>query len=484
MIKITLREKVESKLKLNPQIILHLRLVSMPLTELEEEIKNEANENPFLEYEGKEDSETEYIDSKEKNKTDEEFYEYELENLFGYESERFSFARNPDLEEFQEKEVELIPDKKSIDEMILGQIYSKFSGKELFIAEMIYWSIDEKGYLSKTTEEIKKELENEGVETDEDEIEKVRKKFMEIEPQGIGSKNAQEYLQFILSKKLGEDKASKILAEIEKELKDFGSATNFDEGKIKALSEIISRETGKIDIPPYPLYELYSQEDFFQTPKKPEVEVFEDKGEIYVIPIKNFDVRLSDLRREKWFKNSKRNVSEEQRKKIEMLIQRAKNYVEGLKKRESLILKVSKAIFSYQRDFLMTGDFTKIKPMTLEDISKICNISISTINRTVINKYVKTPHGVFELKKFFSKGISKGGEKISRDTIMDEIKKMIDEEDPEKPLSDSAIAKKIKEKFGIELSRRTIVKYRKMMNIPSIEERMKVKKERKQEINK
>jgi len=484
VIKITLREKVETKLRITPNIIVHLRLISMPLEELEEEIKNEARENPFLEYEGKEDIENEYIDSKEKYITDEEVYEYELENLFSYESERFSFARNPDLEEFQEKAVELLPDKKSIDELILGQIYSKFSGKELFIAEMIYWSIDEKGYLSKTTEEIKEELENEGIETDEEEIEKVRKKFMEIEPQGIGSKNAREYLHFILSKKFGEDKANKILEKIEKELKDIGSATNFDEGKIKALSEIISQETGKLDIPPYPLYEIYSQEDYFQTPKRPEVEVFEDKGEIYVIPIKNFDVRFSEIYGERWLKNSKRNMSEEQRRKIEMLVQRARNYVEGLKKRENLILKVSKVIFSYQRDFLTTGDFTKIKPMTLEDISKMCNISISTINRTVINKYVKTPYGIFELKKFFTKGISKGDEKISRDAIMDEIRKMIAEEDPETPLSDSAIAKKIKEKFGIELSRRTIVKYRKIMNIPSIEERMKAKKERKQETNK
>jgi RNA polymerase, sigma 54 subunit, RpoN/SigL len=103
----------------------------------------------------------------------------------------------------------------------------------------------------------------------------------------------------------------------------------------------------------------------------------------------------------------------------------------------------------------------------------MCGISKSTIDRAIINKYVRTPYGIFELKRFLSRGFSKGEIKVSREAVMTEIKNMIENEDPQNPLSDSQIAEKLKEKFGIDISRRTVVKYRKILGIPQIEERRK-----------
>jgi RNA polymerase sigma-54 factor len=184
-------------------------------------------------------------------------------------------------------------------------------------------------------------------------------------------------------------------------------------------------------------------------------------------------VRLSDWQKEAWYKNAKKSLEEGKRKILDEMLQRAKNYVEGLKKREDLVMKVAKAIFSYQDEFLETGEIEKIKPLTLEDLEKMCGISKSTIDRAIINKYVRTPYGIFELKRFLSRGFSKGEIKVSREAVMNEIKNMIENEDPQNPLSDSQIAEKLKEKFGIDISRRTVVKYRKILGIPQIEERRK-----------
>jgi RNA polymerase sigma-54 factor len=213
--------------------------------------------------------------------------------------------------------------------------------------------------------------------------------------------------------------------------------------------------------------------EVFSPPRKVDLHVFKDKGETYIIPEKTIRVRLSDWQKEAWYKNAKKSLEEGKRKILDEMFQRAKNYVEGLKKREDLVMKVAKAIFSYQDEFLETGEIEKIKPLTLEDLEKMCGISKSTIDRAIINKYVRTPYGIFELKRFLSRGFSKGEVKVSREAVMNEIKNMIENEDPQNPLSDSAIAEKLKEKFGIDISRRTVVKYRKILGIPQIEERRK-----------
>jgi RNA polymerase sigma-54 factor len=465
MIKFQLEQKPTLKLKITPSIIIQLKLITLPIHELEEQIKKEAEENPFLEY----DTEGE------------EEYQESYPELYSGWTPVPNFSRNEELEELVGRSAENISAHASLDEKVIPQIYTKFSDQiEVLIAEKIFWSLDEKGYLSKTIEDIKKELEQEGISVSEDQIENVRKRFMELDPPGIGSKNAEEYFLFILSKFLAQDELEKIKKEIEKLKNNINEKTdknksisgNVDLNLSELISSINIRLPQSISLPLFPTFEFLRNE-VFSPPRKVDLHVFKDMGETYVIPEKTIRARLSDWQKEVWYKNAKKSLEEGKRKILDEMFQRAKNYVEGLKKREDLVMKVAKAIFSYQDEFLETGEIEKIKPLTLEDLEKMCGISKSTIDRAIINKYVRTPYGIFELKRFLSRGFSKGEVKVSREAVMNEIKNMIENEDPQNPLSDSAIAEKLKEKFGIDISRRTVVKYRKILGIPQIEERRK-----------
>lgn len=465
MIKFQLEQKPTLKLKITPSIIIQLKLITLPIHELEEQIKKEAEENPFLEYDTEEPEE----------------YQGSYPELYSGWTPVPNFSRNEDLEELVGRSVENISAHASLDEKVIPQIYTKFSDQiEILIAEKIFWSLDEKGYLSKTIEDIKKELEQEGISVSEDQIENVRKRFMELDPPGIGSKNAEEYFLFILSKFLAQEELEKIKKELEKLKNNINERTdknksisgNVDLNLSELISSINIRLPQSISLPLFPTFEFLRNE-VFSPPRKVDLHVFKDMGEIYIIPEKTIRVRLSDWQKEAWYKNAKKSLEEEKRKILDEMLQRAKNYVEGLKKREDLVMKVAKAIFSYQDEFLETGEIEKIKPLTLEDLEKMCGISKSTIDRAIINKYVRTPYGIFELKRFLSRGFSKGEIKVSREAVMTEIKNMIENEDPQNPLSDSQIAEKLKEKFGIDISRRTVVKYRKILGIPQIEERRK-----------
>jgi len=465
MIKFQLEQKPTLKLKITPSIIIQLKLITLPIHELEEQIKKEAEENPFLEYDTEEPEE----------------YQESYPELYSGWTPVPNFSRNEELEELVGRSVENISAHASLDEKVIPQIYTKFSDQiEILIAEKIFWSLDEKGYLSKTIEDIKKELEQEGISVSEDQIENVRKRFMELDPPGIGSKNAEEYFLFILSKFLAQEELEKIKKELEKLKNNINEKTdknksisgNVDLNLSELISSINIRLPQSISLPLFPTFEFLRNE-VFSPPRKVDLHVFKDKGEIYIIPEKTIRVRLSDWQKEAWYKNAKKSLEEGKRKILDEMLQRAKNYVEGLKKREDLVMKVAKAIFSYQDEFLETGEIEKIKPLTLEDLEKMCGISKSTIDRAIINKYVRTPYGIFELKRFLSRGFSKGEIKVSREAVMTEIKNMIENEDPQNPLSDSQIAEKLKEKFGIDISRRTVVKYRKILGIPQIEERRK-----------
>jgi RNA polymerase sigma-54 factor len=465
MIKFQLEQKPTLKLKITPSIIIQLKLITLPIHELEEQIKKEAEENPFLEYDTEEPEE----------------YQESYPELYSGWTPVPNFSRNEELEELVGRSVENISAHASLDEKVIPQIYTKFSDQiEILIAEKIFWSLDEKGYLSKTIEDIKKELEQEGISVSEDQIENVRKRFMELDPPGIGSKNAEEYFLFILSKFLAQEELEKIKKELEKLKNNINERTDKNKsisGNVELnLSELISSINiilpQSISLPLFPTFEFLRNE-VFSPPRKVDLHVFKYNGETYIIPEKTIRVRLSDWQKEAWYKNAKKSLEEGKRKILDEMLQRAKNYVEGLKKREDLVMKVAKAIFSYQDEFLETGEIEKIKPLTLEDLEKMCGISKSTIDRAIINKYVRTPYGIFELKRFLSRGFSKGEIKVSREAVMNEIKNMIENEDPQNPLSDSQIAEKLKEKFGIDISRRTVVKYRKILGIPQIEERRK-----------
>jgi RNA polymerase sigma-54 factor len=141
-----------------------------------------------------------------------------------------------------------------------------------------------------------------------------------------------------------------------------------------------------------------------------------------------------------------------------------------VEQRQKTIHKVATSICAFQRDFLDHG-IEHLRPLVLRDVANDIGMHESTVSRVVTNKYMHTPQGVYEMKYFFHSGISSSyGDAVSSVTIKNRIKKIIEGEDPRKPLSDSKIVN-ILQREGLMLARRTIAKYREELKIPTSNQR-------------
>ena len=144
--------------------------------------------------------------------------------------------------------------------------------------------------------------------------------------------------------------------------------------------------------------------------------------------------------------------------------------IKSVEQRQKTIHKVANSIINFQRDFLDHG-IEHLRPLVLRDVANDIGMHESTVSRVVTNKYMHTPQGVFEMKYFFHSGISSSyGESVSSVTIKQRIRKIIENEDARKPLSDSKIVS-ILQKEGLVLARRTIAKYREELKIPTSNQR-------------
>ena len=144
--------------------------------------------------------------------------------------------------------------------------------------------------------------------------------------------------------------------------------------------------------------------------------------------------------------------------------------IKSVDQRQKTIHKVATSIIRFQRDFLDHG-IEYLRPLVLRDVANDIGMHESTVSRVVTNKYMHTPQGVFELKYFFHSGISSAyGEAVSSVTIKQRIRKIIEQEDSKRPLSDSKIVT-ILQREGLELARRTIAKYREELKIPTSSQR-------------
>ncbi|MSO30594.1 MAG: RNA polymerase sigma-54 factor [Acidobacteria bacterium] len=144
--------------------------------------------------------------------------------------------------------------------------------------------------------------------------------------------------------------------------------------------------------------------------------------------------------------------------------------IKSVEQRQKTIHKVASSIVNFQRDFFDHG-IEYLRPLVLRDVANDIGMHESTVSRVVTNKYMHTPQGVFEIKYFFHSGIASSyGEAVSSVTIKQRIRKLIEQEDPKKPMSDSKIVS-ILQREGLELARRTIAKYREELKIPSSNQR-------------
>jgi RNA polymerase sigma-54 factor len=206
---------------------------------------------------------------------------------------------------------------------------------------------------------------------------------------------------------------------------------------------------------------------------------------VYVVPDvyvvrgeEGFEVFLGDdnipeLRLSRYYFElyTSKGVSENTKRYLKKKIKQAEWFISSIKQRQKTLLSVSKSIVKFQEEFFEEGP-KALRPLVLRDVARDVGVHESTVSRVTSNKYMATPHGIFELKFFFPTGIdSNKGESLSTNIIKDMILRYIEEEDKEAPLTDDAIVAMLKERYNIKIARRTVAKYRELLNIPSSRER-------------
>jgi RNA polymerase sigma-54 factor len=182
---------------------------------------------------------------------------------------------------------------------------------------------------------------------------------------------------------------------------------------------------------------------------------------------------LPDLRVSRYYRKLFLEAKSEDREYLIDKLKGAEFLIRSINKRRKTILKVMESILGFQADFFDKGP-TAIRPLVLQEVADDVGVHQSTVSRVTTNKYVHTPHGLFELKYFFSSAVRQtSGLDMAAEAIRDRIRSLIGDEDPKKPLSDAAIMKALKEE-GVSVARRTVAKYREQLNILSSSQRKKV----------
>lgn len=411
-----LRREVKQiqKLTLRKNLIQLMRLYHAPLLELREILNQEWEENPFLEV----------TETKDEIDIDEDSINFEEKgNIIIYES---FLKEEKGLKDYLEEQLVLFD----------------FSQDEEEIARFIIGNTDEHGFLPLSPKEIEKILKRD-IESIESVLETLKR---ELHPPGVIARDIKEGIIIQL-----------IRAGLIKDLKE--AEKNIDRLlKGEKVPESFLEKIKKISIYPGDIIDrsknLYITPELYLKIIDGEIKVFYNEK---ILPKVKFNKNLYDdmLMKLKF-------LSREERKFIKTKAKDAKNLVFLVEERKEKILRIAQYLIDKQKDFFLKDGYLNI--LTLKDVSSDLNLSISTVSRIIHEKYIDTPKGVFPLSFFLGKDKVKRGVFGTKVKML--IKKLIDEEDKNKPLSDGEIAKRL-EKFGIFIKRRTINKYREEMGIPS-----------------
>lgn len=300
------------------------------------------------------------------------------------------------------------------------------------IAKIIISCLDEFGYFV-YDEDLCKDYSKE-------DIEKVRKRFCYLEPLGVGAINYQEALEFCL---LNTNIENELFSLCIKLINNLDNLNKFTKNPLyKDAIKIIK----SFNLPPF-------------------VDDFEDSLEIipdiYILTNNN---ELEIIINDEYY--PKIEISEDSELKEQM--KNARNLVDALEMRKATLKKLALMIVEYQYDYFFGG---AIKPLKMQDIASELDRNTSTISRAIANKYISSNRGTIAIKEFFTTDLNDG---TSNKTIKDFVSELIKNENHEKPLSDQIILEKIEKEFNVKIVRRTITKYRKLLNIPSSSERKKL----------
>ncbi len=458
MLKPSLQLKLGQTLTMTPQLQQAIRLLQLPVLDLNAQIQEALEENIMLEMEDLPDlpqTSAETTAEVETIKADEMWQTRAVERT---QDGGWNGEGRP-ITEFADESGQTLRDH------LLWQLEMEhFSPREVIIGEAIVDSINDDGYLTADIDEISASLDERPPAT-EQEIERTLTKIQRLDPVGVGARSIPECLVLQLSQLDWKTPGLKLAIDIATDHLDLVASRNYGELRRglrtseEDLHEALALVRGcnpKPGLAVSPAGAEYVIPDVF-------VRKVDNRWQVEISP--TGVPRLSvNQQYAKLLRGSGEHAV------LKSQLQEARWLIRSLEIRNETLLKVASSIVARQTAFLEHGD-EAMKPMVLRDIADEIGMHESTISRVTTNKYMHTPRGVFEFKYFFSSHLSSStGEDQSSTSVRAKIRKLIAAENPQKPLSDSKITNLLKEE-GISVARRTVAKYREAMNIPSSSER-------------
>ena len=470
-----LKQNLKLKLsqKLSPQQIQLMKLIQLSTLDLEQKIQNEIGENPALE-KGIENQNNDslddlYQDSEIKDSKEIEISEYVNNDetpIYKFNSNNYSTENERSIN---------ISGEISFHQNLLQQMGNLiFDEKETKISEFLIGSIDDSGYIRRTNEEIIDDLAfTQNLVVSDDELNKVLKLIQTLDPPGIGSRSLKESLIIQLKKKKNPKSETLLAKEILKKDFDLFSKKNFS--KLQEKYKVSQIELKKVidvisKLNPKPGISTSSNStanqiipDFILTIEEGNIEVSLNNRNSPHLKISNSYKEMM----EGYVKNKNKTKSDNDAILfIKQKLDSAQWFINAIEQRYQTLSLTIDAIIDYQKEYFLTGDERKLKPMILKDIAEKINMDISTISRVANSKYIDTPYGIKLLKTFFSEGFkNEDGENISSIEIKNILESLINKEDKSNPITDEEISKLLKEK-GYNIARRTVAKYREQLEIP------------------
>lgn len=472
-------------LSIAPRMIQSMEILQMPLVELQERIEQELQENPVLELREPKNDDDPFTDPPPVEEDDfnpdgvmkhdpdnaDDFGRLEALNRDW--DDHFNEDHRPSragLDEESDKKhdaMQNMPSRPvSLQEHLAEQLsYLDLTPRQHEIAAYLISHIDENGYLSTPWTDLVRSC---GYGVTAEEAEEVLLQLQKLDPPGIAARDLKECLLLQINEETQHPELVRLL--ILHHLED-----------IQHNRLPLIQKKANYDIPTI----KQAIEQLRQFNPKPGRQ-FSNESTHYVIPdlivertdTGEYEVRLT----EDWTPNihisrryiellQNQSVDPKAREYLKKKLQSAKWLMEAIEQRRNTLKKVTQAIIAHQRKFLDLGP-EYIEPLKMQDIADVVKVHVTTVSRAVDDKWVQTPRGVFPLKRFFGGGAQNTitGEDVAWETIKQKLLELIGQEDKSNPLSDEDLVEKLQQS-GYPVARRTVTKYRKMLNIPSSRQR-------------
>lgn len=467
-----------------------MKLIQLPTQAFEQRLKEEMNDNPALEAgkEEEEEYEKDEFDNEEDYDEDDDNEHIEADeiNIDEYLSDDdtpdYKYSANNYSDDDEVRETPLAA-AVTFHQDLLNQLNTFIlTEDERQIAEFLVGSIDDMGYIRRSIPDLVDDMAfTQGIYTDEATVERILHIVHELEPAGVGARDLQECLLLQLKHKTPTESVA-LATDIIEHAFDAFTKKHYEkltqkysvsqEGLRKAIEEIerLNPKPGN----------SFSGSARAIEHVIPDFAIKINEGELELtLNGRNAPTLHVSRDYQEMMQTYKASKEKSQAQKdavmfIKQKLDSAKWFIDAIKQRQETLLVTMNAIMQYQREYFLTGDEAKLRPMILKDIAEMVGLDISTISRVANSKFVETPYGTKLIKEFFSEAmVNDQGEEVSTIEIKKILRETIEEEDKSKPLPDDQLAEILKEK-GYPIARRTIAKYREQMDIPVARLRKKI----------